>query len=83
MNTIVQTPKVTTSFRLDSVLLERLRTMAKRSNRSLNNYVETVLLDFAYNEPNEETAEALKEAVSNKHLDKFDMSELEKMIEAL
>ena len=35
------------SFRLSVELIERLRMLAKRQNRSLNNYVETVLLDAA------------------------------------
>ena len=84
MNTTVITPnKTTTSFRLDSQLLERLRTLARRNNRSLNNYVETVLFDVAYHEPNEETIEAINEARSGKKLDSFNRDELEKMIEAL
>ena len=33
------------SFRLSVELIERLKQLAKRQNRSLNNYVETVLLD--------------------------------------
>jgi len=75
--------KTTTSFRLDSQLLERLRSLAKRSNRSLNNYVETVLFDLVYHEPNDETIEAIKEVQSEKKLDAFDRKELEKMISAL
>ncbi|WP_289226920.1 toxin-antitoxin system HicB family antitoxin, partial [uncultured Bacteroides sp.] len=31
------------SFRLSVELIERLKQLAKRQNRSLNNYVETVL----------------------------------------
>ena len=46
------TVKVQTAFRLDSELLRRLKVLAKRENRSLNNYVETVLMDVAYDEPN-------------------------------
>ena len=43
------------SFRLSVELIERLKLMAKRQNRSLNNFVETLLLDAAYYEPNAET----------------------------
>ena len=50
------------SFRLPVDLIERLKLLAKRQNRSLNNYVETLLLDAAYLEPNAETIEAMKEA---------------------
>ena len=52
------------SFRLRADLLEGLKRNAARENRTLNNYVESVLLDIVYNEPNEETKDALKEAMS-------------------
>jgi hypothetical protein len=39
------------SFRLNSDLLEILKKRAKACNRSLNNYVESILLDAVYNEP--------------------------------
>ena len=81
--TAIASSKTTTSFRLDSQLLERLRVLARRNNRSLNNYVETVLFDVAYHEPNEETIEAINEARSGKKLDAFNMDELEKMISSL
>lgn len=53
-----------TAFRLDSELLEALKNAAKREHRSLNNYVETLLMDFVYTEPNEETKAAIAEARS-------------------
>ena len=53
------------SFRLSVELIERLKQLAKRQNRSLNTYVETVLLDVAYHEPNAETLAAMKEAESD------------------
>ena len=81
--TAITSNKTTTSFRLDSQLLERLRALARRNNRSLNNYVETVLFDVAYHEPNDETTEAINEVRSGKKLDSFNRDELEKMIAAL
>ena len=54
------------SFRLSVELIVRLKQLAKRQNRSLNNYVETVLLDAAYNEPNAVTLEAMEEAASGR-----------------
>lgn len=75
--------KTTTSFRLNSDLVKRLRSMARRNNRSLNNFVETILYDVAYNEPNEDTIEAINEARSGKMMDRFDMAELDAMISAL
>ncbi len=59
-------PKKATMFRLSVELIDRLKEMAKREHRSLNNFVECVLLDVAYNEPSEETNEAIKEARSGK-----------------
>lgn len=50
------------SFRLPVDLIDRLKQLAKRQNRSLNNYVETVLLEAAYHEPNAVTIAAMKEA---------------------
>lgn len=57
-------PKKNQSFRLPVELIERLRQLAKRQNRSLNNYVETLLLDAAYSEPKEITLAAMKEVQS-------------------
>ena len=50
------------SFRLISDLLEILKKRAKACNRSLNNYVESILLDAIYNEPNDTTISAIKES---------------------
>ena len=61
MNTTTSSEKTLTSFRWNTQLVERLRQMAKDSNSSLNNYVETLLLDIVYLEPNDETIEALEE----------------------
>ncbi len=54
------------SFRLNVDLLEELKRKAASANRSLNNYVESVLLDDVYNEPNEETRAAIMEAKNRK-----------------
>ena len=54
-----------TSFRLRTDLLEGLKRNAARENRTLNNYVESVLLDVVYPEPNQVTKAALKEAMNN------------------
>ena len=69
------------SFRLSVELIERLKQLAKRQNRSLNNYVETVLLDAAYHEPNAVTLAAMKEAESGTLKDEpsLDMSSIEAM----
>lgn len=58
------------SFRLRADLLERMKWNAARENRTLNNYVESVLLNVVYNEPNEVTKAAIEEAVSGKNPNK-------------
>lgn len=84
MNTAsISSTKTTTSFRLNAELVQRLRSLAKRNNRSLNNYIETILFDFAYSELNDETIKAINEARSGKRLDRFDMAELDNMISKL
>ncbi len=69
------------SFRLPVELIERLKQLAKKQNRSLNNFVETLLLDAAYNEPNEITLEAMEEAKSGKlrNAPVLDLSSIEAM----
>ena len=65
--TIIRRP---TSFRLRADLLDGLRRNAKRENRTLNNYVESILLDIVYREPNDVTKAAMEEAMSGKNKNK-------------
>ena len=65
--TVVRKPA---SFRLRTDLLERLKINAARENRTLNNYVESVLLDIVYHEPNNVTKAAIKEAMSGHNQNK-------------
>ena len=65
--------KVQTAFRLSKDLIDRLKVKAQKENRSLNNYVETVLMDIAYDEPNDETVAAIEEARSGKGLEKLNV----------
>ena len=69
------------SFRLPVELIERLRQLAKRENRSLNNFVETLLLEAAYCEPNDVTLAAMKEAQNGKlrNTTPLDLSSIEAM----
>ena len=39
-------------FRLLTFLIEKLKELAAKDRRSLNNYVEGILLDAVYHEPN-------------------------------
>ena len=70
MDTIVRKP---TSFRLRTDLIEGLRRKAKKENRTLNNYVESVLLDIVYNEPNDTTKAAIVKAKNRKHYPKEEL----------
>lgn len=69
------------SFRLSVELIDRLKQLAKRQNRSLNNYVETLLLDVAFHEPNATTIAAMKEVESGALRDfpELDMTSIEAM----
>lgn len=83
MQTTIQ--KKATMFRLNVDLIERLKEMAQREHRSLNNFVECVLLDVAYNEPNDVTKAAIKEAQSGKLHDEppVDTSSVEAMFKSM
>lgn len=82
MNTVAVDRKQT-AFRLRTDLLDRLKVAAKKENRSLNNYVESVLLDAVYREPNEETLAAMKDAKENGNLETLDLDNFEKYVESL
>jgi len=75
--------KVQTAFRFDKELIRRLKVKAKKENRSLNNYVETVLMDVVYDEPNEETIAAINEVRSGKTLERLDMDKFDEFVAGL
>ena len=83
MPTVSNTTKVQTAFRFDKELIRRLKIKAKQENRSLNNYVETVLMDVVYDEPNDETVEAIREAQSGKNLERLDLDKFDDLVAAL
>ena len=74
--------KKPTAFRLDEGLVGRLKEEAKKANRSLSNYVECILMDSVYAEPNEATLEALREAKERSYTGRkrVDTSSVEAMI---
>lgn len=71
-----------TSFRLREDLLQVLQKHAKKANRSLNNFVESTLMDAIYSEPNEETIAAIKEARAGKFAGTIDTSNMEAFIKS-
>lgn len=72
-----------TSFRLREDLLQILQEQAKKANRSLNNFVESTLMDAVYSEPNEETIEAIEEARSGKSAGTIDASSFDAFMKSL
>ncbi|MCL3851447.1 toxin-antitoxin system protein [Parabacteroides sp. GYB001] len=72
-----------TSFRLREDLLQVLQEQAKKANRSLNNFVESTLMDAIYSEPNEETIAAINEARSGKFAGKIDASSFEAFMKSV
>lgn len=76
-------PRTQTSFRLSSELIEKLRLEAKKHNRSLNNLVESVLMAFVANRPNETTLAAMKEAENYENLETLDLADFRNFVESL
>lgn len=70
-------------FRLRTELLDRLRQLAANDNRSLNNYVETILMDVAFNTPNASTIEAMKEAQDDSNVTPVDMTDFDSFLKSL
>lgn len=60
------TLKKQVKFRLDSDLLETLRSAAEREHQSLSNFVEALLMEVMYIETNEDTKATIEEARSGK-----------------
>lgn len=71
------------SFRLPVDLIEKLKGLARKQNRSLNNFVECALLDLVYSEPNEETLAAIEEAKSGKLQGPLDVSSVDAMYKSM
>ena len=72
-----------TAFRLRKDLLERLKIEARKENRSLNNYVESVLMDVVYKITNDETFAAMKEAKEGKSLETLSLNDFEEFVASL
>jgi plasmid stability protein len=72
-----------TSFRLNDSLIKTLRIEAKKHNRSLNNLVESILMDFVANRPNEETLAAMHEAETSNNLETLDLKNFRRFVDSL
>jgi len=72
-----------TSFRLSTELLKRLQVAARKENRSLNNFVESTLMNAVYSGPNAETLASMHEAESGKKLETLDMNHFKDYVKSL
>jgi len=72
-----------TSFRLRTDLLERLHVVAKEENRSLNNFVESALMDIICRKPNTVTLEAMQESESGEALETLDLTNFKEYVSSL
>lgn len=70
-------------FRLPKFLIDKLKELAAKDRRSLNNYVEGILLDAIYNEPNEVTEASFEEAKAGKLEGPIDTSSVDAMIKSM
>lgn len=73
MGTVIERKQ--TSFRLSVDLINRLRLAAEKENRSLNNFVESVLMDVVSDSPNAVTLSAMEEARNASGGETFDSVE--------
>ena len=60
-----------TAFRFDEELLALVREKAEAQKRTLNNYIEVLLLKDVGKIPNEETKRAIAEVMSGKKLEEI------------
>lgn len=70
-------------FRFPTYLLDKLKELAQKDRRSLNNYVEGLLLDAVFHEPNEETIASMQEARAGKTEGPIDTSNVEAMLKSM
>jgi len=83
METVAVALKKQTAFRLSPELVERLKMKAEKEHRSLNNYVEMVLMSAVEDEPNEVTASAMRDAREGSNLETLDLKKFKEFVAAL
>lgn len=72
-----------TAFRLNEVLLDDLKLRAAKCNRSLNNFVESILAQALYGQPNPDTVEAIKESRSGKYAGTLEMKDFDSFLNSI
>ncbi len=70
-------------FRLPKYLLDKLKELAAKDRRSLNNYVEGLLLDAVYHEPNEVTRQAMEDAKAGRTEGPIDTTSVDAMLKSV
>ena len=60
------------TFRFDENLIDTAREMAKSQNRSLNNFIESLLYREVGHVPNDETIKAIDDARNDRNLEGID-----------
>ncbi len=70
-------------FNFREELLNRLKQLAARDNCSLNNFVENILMDAAYNIPNKTTRMAMDEARDESTLTTVNMDNFDSFLKSL
>ena len=81
METIVERKQ--TSFRLRTDLLKRMEKEASKEHQSLNDFVEGILMDSLYFQPNETTLAAMREAESGVELEELDVDNFDEYVKSL
>ena len=79
----METARKPVTFRLNAKLLDMLKERAKANKQSLNKYVENVLLDALFFEPNETTEAAIEEARTERELDTLDLDKFKTLVDSL
>ena len=75
--------KKQTAFRLRTDLIEKLKRKAAKEHRSLNNYVEMVLMSAVEEEPNEITEVAMQDAKEGSGLEILDLKKFKEFVASL
>lgn len=81
MDTVIHRKQ--TAFRLSEKLLADLKMQALRCNRSLNNLVESLLIDALYNTPNEDTHNAIEETRRGHYAGTLNMSSFDNFLQSI
>lgn len=71
------------AFQLAAHLLDRLHCLAQESGVSIDDYVECILLDAAYNKPNETTVKPSEDAKDGKYEGTQDVTSVESMLKSI